>query len=223
MKKLLASVLASVGLAGTGQSQQKLQNVDPKKILFSTPTLSDDIAPLVPVHGKPSDTDLVLHEDEWSQIEFLAGNQLGEAQRLLKEFKAFELENRMPQGWQNVYIRKVRRAPVLPSDQPVQQIEKILGGKAGPAPILFASSTVGGRVESGFSLPLGGNVTLYGQLVGHDVEVLGAYLDQNADDTKLTAAFMKLHADSGVVLVDWRRQLILVSATPTGQLDVWQP
>jgi hypothetical protein len=223
MKKLMTSLLALVGLAGAAQTPPKTQNVDPRTILFSTPTLSDDIAPLVPINGKPAAGDLVFHEDEWSQIEFLPRSQLGEAQRLLKEYKTFEQANRVPQGWRNVYVRKLQRVPVLPGTQSVQQLESLLEAKAGAAPILFATSAVGGRVQSGFSLSLGGNVTLYGQLAGQQVEVLGAYLGDSADDTKLTAAFMKLNASNGIFLVDWRRQMILLSVTAAGQIDIWKP
>lgn len=40
MKKLLASVLALAGIAGTAQAQPKVQMLDPKTILFTTPTLA---------------------------------------------------------------------------------------------------------------------------------------------------------------------------------------
>lgn len=223
MKKLLAFVLASIGLAGGAHAQPKPQTVDPKAILFSVPTLSNDIAPLVPVEGRPGEGDLIFHEDEWSQIEFLPRSHLDEVKRMLKEFKAFEQANRVQHGWRNVYVRKLDRTAVLPSPQGLQQLETLLGAKAGGAPILVQSPGVGGRVQSGFTLALGGKVTLYGQFVGGQIKLLGAYLGEGAKDFKLTEAFMKLNAGSGVILVDWRRQLILLSTTPAGQLDIWQP
>jgi hypothetical protein len=94
MKKLLASLLAVAGLTGTAQAQPKVQMIDPKTILFTTPTLSNDLAQLVPVNRQPSDSDFVFHEDEWSQVEFFPRSQLSDVQRLLKEFKTFERANR---------------------------------------------------------------------------------------------------------------------------------
>ena len=113
--------------------------------------------------------------------------------------------------------------PVVSGVQPVRQLENVLGAKAGPAPLLFSSGAVTGSVKNGFSLPLGGNVTLYGYTDGQGIPVLGAIVGKNPDDSRLTQAFMKLNSSTGLVLVDWRAQLVLISGAPTGQVDVWRP
>src|SRR6185436_6275761 len=113
MKKLLASLLAFVGLASGATPEQQGQTVNPKSILFTTPTLSDDIAPLAPVSKKPSDTDFVFHEDEWSQVEFYAKDRIPEIQRLLREYKPYEQTQRAQYGWRNVYVRKIQRTSIL--------------------------------------------------------------------------------------------------------------
>lgn len=64
----------------------KTVNVDPNSILFSVPTLSNDLAPLDPVFA--------FHEDEWSQVEFFTNGQLAMVQRMLEEYKLFEAANR---------------------------------------------------------------------------------------------------------------------------------
>src|ERR1700733_2495876 len=158
MKKLIASVLAFIGATGSAQSPQKVQTIDPKKILFSVPTLSNDIAPLERVDSPPNKTDLIFHEDDWSQVEFLPKSLVPEIQRMLKEYKSFEQAQRVRSGWRNVYVRKITRGPIATGPQPIHRLEKILGAKAGPAPILFSTSTTGGRVKDGFTIPLGGNV-----------------------------------------------------------------
>lgn len=223
MKKLLASLLALAGAAGTAQPEQKVQTIDSKSILFTTPTLSNDIASLEPVSHQPSSADFVFHEDEWSQVEFFPKAQLGQVQHLLKEFKSFEQAHRAQHGWRQVYVRKIQRVPVVSGVQPVQQLEKLLGVKAGAAPLLFSSSTVSGRVKDGFSLALGGNVTLYGYVASRGIPVLGAIVGKNPDDYKLTQAFTKLNSSNGLVLVDWRAQLVLVSPGSSGQIEVWRP
>jgi hypothetical protein len=223
MKRLLASLLASVGVAGAAQPQPKIQTIDPKTILFTTPTLSNDIAGLEPVDKQPSDGDFIFHEDEWSQVEFFPKAQLPEVQRVLTEYKPFEQKHRVQHGWRGVYVRKVQRVPVISGSEAVRHIERSLGAKAGPAPILFSASTVSGRVKNGFSVPLGGNVTLYGYTEGQGVPVLGAIVGRSADDAKLTQAFVKLNASNGLILVDWRAQLVLLSVDPSGQIQVWRP
>ena len=223
MKRLLASLLAFVGVTGSAQQQQKVQMVDPKTILFSVPTISDDIAALERVDRTPNESDFIFHEDEWSQVEFLPKSQLPEVKRILKELKSFEQAQRVQSGWRNVYIRKIQRIAVVSGSQPIQQLEKILGAKMGPAPILSSTSTMTGRVKDGFTLPLGGNVTLYGFTTEQGIPILGASVGKNPNDYKLTQAFMKLSSSNGLVLVDWRAQMLLVSANASGQIDVWKP
>jgi hypothetical protein len=223
MKKLLASLLAVAGLAGTVQAQPKVQMLDPKTILFTTPTLSNDLAQLAPVSRQPSDSDFVFHEDEWSQVEFFPRSQLSEVQRLLKEYKPFERANRAQYGWREVYVRKIRRVPVFSGADATRQLEGLLSAKAGVAPMLFSGSSVSGSVKNGFSLPLGGNVTLYGYRDAQGIPVLGAIVGKNPDDSKLTNAFIKLNSDRGLILVDWRAQLVLVSVSASGQVEAWQP
>lgn len=160
MKKLIASLLAFAGVTGSAQSMQVPQNIDPRTILFSVPTLSDDIAALERMDRALKGADLAFHEDDWTQVEFLPKSLLPEIQRMLKEYKTFEQANRVKNGWRKVYVRKIQRRPLISGPKPIEQLEKILGAKAAGAPVLYSSATSGGRVKDGFTLSLGGNVAL---------------------------------------------------------------
>lgn len=224
MKRLLTSLLTLTGITGSAQPAPVIQSLDPKAILFSVPTLSNDIAALEKMERTPDATDLVFHEDDWTQVEFIPKSLLPEIQRMLKEYKAFEQANRVPgSGWRNVYVRKIQRQPLVADPQPVQQLEKTLGAKAGGVLVLYSTGTTGGRVKDGFVLPLGGNVTLYGYTTNEGIPVLGANVGQNPDDIKLVQAFTKLNSSAGLVLVDWRAQMLLVSTKESGQIEVWRP
>jgi hypothetical protein len=223
MKKLLASVFAAIGVATPVQGQLKPETMDPKAILYSTPTLSNDIALLVQALSAPGSNDFVFHEDEWSQVEFLPKSQLPVVQRLLKEFKSFEQTHRVQYGWRQVYVRRFQRLPVVSGEQPLKQLESVLSVNVGAAPMLFSSGTIAGSVKNGFSLPLGGNVTLYGYTEGNTIPVLGAIVGRNPDDFKLVQAFMKLNASAGLMLVDWRAQQALISVTASGKIEAWRP
>jgi hypothetical protein len=50
---------------------------------------------------------------------------------------------------------------------------------------------------------------------------LAALVD--GDDRPLTTAFIALNKKFQFVLVDWRSQMVLVSTTPAGQVNVWRP
>ena len=121
MKRFLTSLFAFVGLASAAPPQPSIQSIAPKSILFTTPTLSNDIALLEPVTRKPSNTDFIFHEDEWSQVEFFTKDRLAEVQRLLKVYKLFEQAHRAQHGWREVYVRKIPRTPIVSGSLPIRQ------------------------------------------------------------------------------------------------------
>lgn len=225
MRTILVSLIGLMAWWGAAHAQPlpKTQMLDPKTILFSMPTLSSDMPELEPASRQPGTTDFIFHEDEWAQIEFLPKSRLAEVQRTLKEYTLFEQTHRVAQGWREVYLRRLERSPVIVGSQSVQQLETALAVPAGKAPMLFSSNTVSGSVKQGFSLPLGGGVTLYGFADGQGIPVLGSHIGERADGARLTNAFTQLSASHGLILVDWRSQRVLVSVAASGQIEVWRP
>jgi len=219
MKKFFASLLNPK----TKSQPENVQVVDPKKILFTVPTLSDELPPLDPTSSNPSNKDFAFHEDEWSQIEFFPKTQLKIVQQLLQEYKQFEQIHRSHGGWNDVYIRRIQRIPVLSAARPIARLEELLGIKADVAPILYTYDQISGRVKNGFSIPLGGNVTIYGYVENQDIPVLGADVGKNPDDFRLTDAFMRLNASDSLLLVDWRAQLLIIKASSDSEVETWRP
>ncbi len=223
MKKILASALAIVGISAGAQAQPAVQMIDPKTIMFTTPTLSNELADLEPLGRQPSNEDLVFHEDEWAQIEFLRADQLPVIKKTLGDFKSFELAHRVKHGWSEVFVRHFPRETLIAGDSAIQHLQQVLGVASGPGAVLFSSNTVNGRVKGGASFRLGGNVALYTSPGPNGVQILGANVGRNPDDSKLLSAFAKLSASDHLVLVDWRQQLVLIATTRDGQVDVWRP
>lgn len=222
--RMFAGLLALMGFGTRASADAPVQRLNPNDILFSMSTLSNDAAPLEPVAGKPGAQDLIFHEDEWRQIEFFPKERLGEIKRMLTELKSFETAHRKKIGWDKVYVRRIADAPVLAGDGALTSLERRLGAKAGAAPIVFTGAhTVMGRVAGGFSLPLGGRVSLYGVTNGTGIAVLGANLNAPADDQVLMRAFAKLSARDHLILVDWRAERALVSMTADGQVTFFAP
>jgi hypothetical protein len=73
----------------------------------------------------------------------------------------------------------------------------------------------------GFTLRLSNSVFLYGLSDGEGVMSLAALVD--GDDSSLTKAFLTLNKKYQFMLVDWRAQMLLVSTTSNGQINVWRP
>jgi hypothetical protein len=197
--------------------------MDPKAILFTLPTISNDLAPLEPVEDELRRSDFAFHEDDWSQVEFFPKGQFVTVQRALREYKSFEIANRAKYGWRNIYVREIDRAAVIVGSRALSRLEATLGWKAGPAPLLLSSTSITGRVKDGFSLALGGSVTLYGYATPAGIPVLGALVGDNPDHHTLIDAFIKLNAAEGLLLVDWRQQTALVSVRSDGKIEAWRP
>ena len=94
MRKWLSSFLAMIGIVQPASADDSAQSIDPKSIMFTVPTISDDLAPLDPIVSPPKTDDPQMHEDDWGQVEFFHKSYQPELERMLKEYKAFEASNR---------------------------------------------------------------------------------------------------------------------------------
>jgi len=198
-----------------------MTTVNPNDILFSVPTLSNELATLLPVTVQPTAADFFLHEDDWEQMEFFSADRAEEVQATLSEYHLFEAQHRTEGGWRKAYLRQLARTTVL--NLTVSELAAALGCDIGPAPLLHCANTLSGQVQHGFSLALGGNVSLYGFSDETGIPVLGVSMGSDADNARLLAAFTQLNASHGLILVDWRSQMLLRAANAAGQLDIWRP
>lgn len=199
------------------------QMVAPKTIMFSMPTVAaDDIEFAMPTEesfqGAPQ-----FHEDEWCQLEFFPHGQLAEIQRRLVEYKAFEEKHRVRHGWNNIYARKIPRESVVQGSDAPSAVATSVGAVTRPSPILTTSSRPLGQVKNGFTLELPGSVLLYGLATSEGINALGATVARGGDDTQLTQAYMTLFQKHGLLLVDWRAQLLLQSVDEKGGINMWRP
>lgn len=224
MKRILATILGAFSLAQPATAEPQVQRIDPSTILFTTPTISDDAPPVEPLVGRVNPDDIVFHEDEWRQIEFFPRDRLEEVQAVISELKAFEAANRTASGWRNVYVRRLAEAPVLSVGSGMASLERSLGVEPTAGPVVYAgANSLLGRVSSGFSMPLGGGVVLYGRQTPDGVAILGAIIETGSDNQALVQAFGRLNQADGLVLVDWRAQMVITSMASTGDLEVWRP
>jgi hypothetical protein len=200
-----------------------IEDIDPSKILYSTPTIPEVLPPMVAISDTDESDVFTIHEDDWSQIEFLHPQQLGEVQELMAEYERFERESRRPGGWKNVFVRGFDHVPLFSAAHPKEVLLALLGASEGNRPIVHSFDVVHGLVENGFSITLGTDVALYGYALGTDMKALGASPGENPDHQSLVDSFGQLNKEFGLVLADWRSQFILVGIQDSGEVDVWQP
>ncbi|WP_019915973.1 hypothetical protein [Methyloversatilis discipulorum] len=222
MKKLITSALAALGVASSAQAAQ-VETVDVKSIRFTMPTVAADQIEFVMPTKESFDGSPQFHEDEWRQLEFFPAERLAEIKQKLSEYKVFERAHRTPNGWTEIYARRLGYSNVISGKGALAQVEQAVGGKRNPAPILTTTSRPLGQVKGGFTLGLNGGVFLYGLTNDGGVGVLAAMVERGGDDTQLTRAFTTLNRAYKLILVDWRSQMLLVSVAPSGELNVWRP
>jgi hypothetical protein len=220
MRRIIAAAFASIGLGATAQPILPSTAVDAKTVRFSMPTVAaEDIKFVVPTRetfeGAPQ-----FHEDDWRQVEFFPSSRLAEIKTHLTEYKSFEAKHRTKYGWTEIYARNLPRMPVLGSSG-IADLAGLLSATKLPAPILTTASKPLGQVKDGFTLRLSSSVFLYGLSGGDGIMSLAALVD--GDDSSLTKAFLTLNRKYQLVLVDWRAQMLLVSTTSTGQVNIWRP
>lgn len=198
------------------------QMIDPSTILYSMSTIADEMAPLEPMTAQPTEDDMVLHEDEWRQIEFFPGSRVEEVRRTLTELARFEEANRTESGFfRQVFIR--REPPPVPVTGTVEALAAELGTSVSSGPVFFTAQSIIGRGANGFTLRLAGNVSLYGYSDRPGIMVLGAIVGDGGDHAVLAHTFMALNRSHGLIAVDWRSHMLLAGVSTNGQLEVWRP
>ncbi|MFI0460179.1 MAG: hypothetical protein ACH254_21550, partial [Candidatus Thiodiazotropha endolucinida] len=217
--KIIVSILAV--FIGQHLMADNIQSIDPSEIPYTTPSIPNELPPLSEFGGNKDTKIFPIHEDDWSQIEFINHTQLNEMQNVMVEYSAFEEKNRRKVGWQNVYVRRFPHAPLFKGLNAKKKLFTILSAPEGPPPIVHSFSEINGLVTNGFTIVLGKDVTLYGYTKGMNLQALGASLGENPDNQSLVAAFALLNKKYGLVLVDWRSQFILTGVDSAGQIQIW--
>jgi hypothetical protein len=223
---LVGSFLASLlSLFGAAQPAPEgdVRMVDPQTIYFSISTIENELPAMEPLAEAPLPTDLVLHEDDWRQVEFFDESRLAEIQAMMKELAIFVAANREGDVFRNIYIRRLPPASVLPGPDAVRTLAGALGAEIGPGPFLRTSSSLSGQVAQGFNLALAGKAALYGLSGAAGIRVMGATYSNDGDRESLLRAFRTLNQRRGLILVDWRSQMILTGLSPDGEIEVWRP
>ena len=221
--KLFNLILSFFLIFGGVTLADDIQKIDPSKILYTTPTIPNELPPLEKFTGDGNTKIFPIHEDDWSQVEFLNPSQIQEIQKIMLEYKSFEAENRREVGWQNVYVRRFEHKPLFSSMRPKNKLLSILGTTEGAPLIVHSLNEISGLVKNGFSIMVGTDVTLYGYTDGLKVKALGASLGENPDNQSLVLAFSKLNQKFGIILVDWRSQFILTGVNKSGEIEIWRP
>lgn len=174
--------------------REKIEYIDPKELLFSLPTLNDGL----PAPGARADgREIVLHEDDWRQVELLHASQRESIDEELHDIRRLYNEHRRGIGFDELHVRRRIRSPLAGAEISLQR----LGVFGTPRPLRF--SGYGQRVADGFAYVLDGDWLLYGQTNGRHFESLAVQPGGVSLPDPARELLAALACENVLLLVDW--------------------
>ena len=186
-----------------------ITSIDPKSILFSLPTLCDQLPPLLPGVPQLPPGAYRLHEDDWRQVEFVSAPDRAIAEKELGELRNFKMANQVGQAWKAVYVRKSRSGAILSSRVPFARVVEIVNSQP-VGPLFLDTMGAPAQVQGGFVLRLSPDAVLYG--FQQDGVVVSLNLDGCGNGPYPKAPLSQLCREFKLVLVDWYHTTIFESS-----------
>jgi hypothetical protein len=192
---------------------ERIVKVLAKDVLFTLPTLCNDIPPMLAGSTKQGKHVFELHEDDWRQIEFISIAQRNtienEFANIRKIYRESSINNGHFLAFKNIHVRQHIDAPLLKGillDQLTDFFAPMLPRYDG---IAYEGSD--GLIEGGFAFSA--TSIFYGQHVKGMIKMLGVKVEKNlsTEDGDIAHALQHFMDTYHLYLVDWCR-LQLISA-----------
>jgi hypothetical protein len=166
---------------------RKVQYVDPKTILFSLPTVAD----VIPEEAEPGDLvgALVMHEDDWLQLELMPVERVKQATADLDAVRAVLTQERQGSGFKQLHVRKAVPAPFEGHPLTLAKLKALFGSTT--QRVGYRSTTT--ALKGCFAFRLTSGAWLYGQEAGGNIAALGL-------STREPEALQRM---PGLALIDW--------------------
>lgn len=181
-----------------------LQKLGPGEILFSLPTITNDALPDVAAGSSKLGRDVIeIHEDNWRQIEWIAGSESDAIAAELDAIREVHLHERNGVGFKRVHLRKAITEPLVGVSFTIRELQQVIGPQATWLPG-FAYQDIAGIADSSFAVRMISSIELFGIAPGGVVQrVCFANTQANnvpQPDVRNLAAFAAAH---DLMLVDW--------------------
>ncbi len=156
-------------------SKVEIKNIDPNELLYSLPTISNDIAGVEDARSLENIT--VLREDDWRQFEFVGKEHEDSIEDEFTSISEIYKNHRDGMGFKELHVRKMITAPLGKSNLTLEilkssfTIDKVYSG--------VAFNNAAATIVGGFSLYTKSGWLLWGQ-----VDNSGTILALNLSQTK---------------------------------------
>ena len=195
----------------------EVKHVDPKTILFSLPTISNEMASVEEGSSKLNRKTLELLEDDWRQIEFVSATLDAVVERNLDAIREIYANQRVESGaFKSLHVREGLSQPLQDNQFSKTDLAQCIGPSAvGLDGISFSS--IAGLVSGGFAFSISDVLYVYGTEADGRVNVLGLYRKQGAITEEMTPTLSDMAKNKNLRLVDWCR----AAALPADQIGEW--
>lgn len=180
---------------------RRIAQVDPAEVLHTLPTICN-VEP--PIGQQPaSEDDLVIHGDDWRQLELVADEHAQDVTREIDAIRTIHEGHAVDAGWSELHVRTTPDPPI-PGTFTVADVQETLGSSAIRRGLSYYDS--GTLVDGGFSVRAADGLTVYGYAPDERVAVL-ALLDDPPDTppTASIAGLVRLAEAYRLCLVRWAR------------------
>ncbi|HEY9786541.1 MAG TPA: hypothetical protein V6D17_14125 [Candidatus Obscuribacterales bacterium] len=181
----------------------------PDDILFSLPTISNDLGAVVSADTKGRRL-YEMHEDDWRQIEVVSKALSPKIELELAGIEEIYRERRVPAGFfQAIHVRKEIPEPLAGCHLSLSYFKSAL--KAATAFDCIAYFNTSGLpanevIQNGFAFEGAGGIIYYGLAQKDAVSVAGLKVMAVADASLAADTLSTLLSEFELVLVDWCRQ-----------------
>lgn len=185
--------------------EMQTATVEPKDILYSLPTISNELPDLEEGSTKLGKQVLEMHEDDWRQIELVALTLEASIENDLRDVARIHQKHRQSAGFDAIHIRKEVPSPLQGTWLTLDELRSYLGKTASWFDGVSFQG-VAGLVAGGFAVKLASGLTVYGLHWGGRVQVLALRPPKGVTgaeaDMRLVAGLATRHQ---LCLVDWCR------------------
>jgi hypothetical protein len=192
----------------------KIERVDLKDVLFSLPTISNELPPVIEGSSKLGKNILEIHEDDWRQVEWIAGTLRAQMEDELQQVRVIHEQHREEYGFKKIHVRETIPNPVGNMNLHLDQLRDSLGqGVTWLEAVSYLG--VAGTIRDSFAARMLSSIELYGVAPNDLIQAIGfTRATMNNVPPVDLQRLVDFAADNDLILVDWCRLEVVAALLP---------
>ena len=183
--------------------KSEIVSIDPKDILYSLPTISNDLADVE--DSETFENIIVFREDDWRQFELLSIKYEQEIQKELRGVaEIYENQKLEGVGFKEIYLRKIITTPLHDINLKLEVLEKYFDIKHQYSGVAFNNAAA--TIVGGFAFSTTSGWELWGQVNANNIIQFINITQTEDSDVNLFATKIDIFlTENKMYAVDWAR------------------